>query len=110
MKRHLFCSINYLFRPQNPLDAAREEPIFLKKLTKGDANWSTKKVVLGWAIDTAKQIIALPSTNRDRIEDATAGIQNQAERVSKNKWYRLLGNFFSTVPSIAEAEGMFSRM
>ena len=28
MTRHLFSSIDYLFRPNNPLDMAMEEPIF----------------------------------------------------------------------------------
>ena len=57
MTRYLFRAIGKIFRPNNKDDIAREEPISLKKLHKGDAAWSTQKVVLGWAIDTVKQFI-----------------------------------------------------
>ena len=60
MTRHLFCAIDELFRPNDKDDIAQEEPISLKKLRKGDAAWSTKKVILRWAIDTAKQFLNLP--------------------------------------------------
>ena len=54
MTQHLFRAIEELFRPNNKDDIAREESISLKKFCKGDAAWSTQKVVLGWAIDTVK--------------------------------------------------------
>ena len=37
MTHHLFHSIDKILRPNNPLDVAREEPISLNKLAKGDA-------------------------------------------------------------------------
>ena len=60
MTRHVFHTIDELFRPNNKDDIAREEPISLKKLRKGDAAWITQKVVLGWAVDTLKQFLSLP--------------------------------------------------
>ena len=37
----------------NPTEAAwRKEPLSIKKLQKGDGNWSTSKQILGWDIDT----------------------------------------------------------
>ena len=65
MTRHLFRAINELFRPKENI--AREEPISLKKLCKGDAAWSTKKVILGWAIDTAKQVLTLPDDRKSSL-------------------------------------------
>ena len=47
MTRHLFRTVDELFCPNNKDDIAREEPISLKNLHKGDAAWSTQKVVLG---------------------------------------------------------------
>ena len=47
MTRHLFCAIDELFRPNTKDDTAREEPISLKNLRKGNATWITQKVVLG---------------------------------------------------------------
>ena len=60
MTRHLFCAINELFRLKNKDNVAWEEPISLNKLRKGDAAWSTQKVVLVWEINTVKQVLTLP--------------------------------------------------
>ena len=67
MTRHLFCAINDLFCPNNKDNIAREEPISLKKLRKGDAAWSTQKVVLGWAIDKVKQVLTLPDDHKTNL-------------------------------------------
>ena len=66
--------MNELFRPNNKENTAREETISLKKLRKGDAAWSIQKVVLGWAIDTVKQVLTLPDyckTNLLALLDTT---------------------------------------
>ena len=110
MKRHLFRAIDELFRPNNKDDIAREEPISLKKLRKGDTAWSTQKVVLRWTIDTVKQVLTLPddrNTNLLAMLDTTTPI---ARRCSRRRWHKLLGTLRSTVPAIAGAAGMFTRL
>ena len=67
MTRNLFRAIDELFRPNYKDDIAREEPISLKKLRKGDAAWSTKKVIIGWEIDTAKQVLTLPEDRKSSL-------------------------------------------
>ena len=64
MTRHLSRTIDEIFRPNDKYDITREEPISLKKLRKGDAAWSTKKVILGWEIDTEKQVPTLPEDRK----------------------------------------------
>ena len=64
---HLSSFIYSLFQTKNPLKMAREEPILLKKPAKGDAQWSTEKTVLVWAIKNSKQIIMPPSMHRDEL-------------------------------------------
>ena len=59
MTQHLFLTIYELFRLNTKDNNAREEPISLKNIRKGDAAWSTHKVILGWAIDTAKQALKI---------------------------------------------------
>ena len=39
----------------------RLEAISLKKLLKGEGSWNTRKVILGWTVDTARQTIELPA-------------------------------------------------
>ena len=47
----------------------------LKKLEKGDAQWITKKMVLGWAIDTDQEILMLPSMRRYKLAGSLAAIK-----------------------------------
>ena len=60
MMRNMFKIIDILFRPKNSTDIDRLDPISIKKLKKGDVIWSTKKTVLGWSVDTFKQVLTLP--------------------------------------------------
>ena len=69
MMRNIFHAIDKLFCPNNKYYIAREEPISLKKLHKGDAAWSTQKFVLGWLIDTVKQVITLPADRKTNLLD-----------------------------------------
>ena len=64
MTQHLFHAIDDIFQPNKKDDTAREEPISFKKLRKCDSAWSTQKVVLGWAIDTVKQVLTLPDDRK----------------------------------------------
>jgi hypothetical protein len=53
--------IDETFRPNDSSDPdGRREIISLKKLLKGDACWSTLKVVLGWLIDSDKEYRRIP--------------------------------------------------
>ena len=67
MTGHLFHTIDKIFRPNNKDDLAREEPISLKKLRKGDAAWSTQDFVLVWAIDTVNQVLSLPADRNTNL-------------------------------------------
>ena len=87
MKRHLFCAIDELFLPNDKENIAREEPISLKKLCKGDASWSTKKVILGWAIDTAKKVLTLLEDRKSSLLallDTGAPSASQCSRICWN--------------------------
>ena len=86
MTRHLFRAIDELFCPNDKDDIAREEPISLKKLCKGDAEWSTKKVILGWAIDTAKQVLTLPEDRKSSLISLLDTAPPSASQCSRRRW------------------------
>ena len=46
-----------------------KEPISESKLLKGDACWSTTKVILGWTLDTLRGTIELPAHRKLRLND-----------------------------------------
>ena len=68
VKRILFQSLDKVFRPVDSDDTSfRQEPASLKKLKKGDARWTTMKVILGWLLDTINKTITLPEHRADRL-------------------------------------------
>ena len=110
MTRHLFRTIHELFCPNNKEYIAREEPISLKKIRKGNAAWSTQKVVLGWAINTVKQVLTLPDDRKTNLLALLDTTPPSASRCSRRRWHKLLVTLRSTVPAIAGAAGMFTRL
>ena len=48
MLRHLFRSIEKVYRTNVDTNGLYKEPISMKKLSQGVASWSTKNTVLGW--------------------------------------------------------------
>jgi hypothetical protein len=59
--RHILHTIDRIFRPLEPSDPpARTEPISTKKLLKGDGTLTTRKLILGWIIDTISYTLELP--------------------------------------------------
>ena len=110
MTRHLFCAINNLFRPNNKDDIVWEEPISFKKLCKGYAVWNMHKVVLKWSINTAKQVLTLPDDFNSNLFSLIDTIPPSASRCSRRSWHKLLGNLRITVPDIAGAAGIFTRL
>jgi len=62
LRRILFHTIDDVFRPLDADDVpGRQEPISIKKLKQGDGAWATRKLVLGWIIDTATMTLELPA-------------------------------------------------
>ena len=108
--RHLFCASNDLFRPNNKNNISQEEPISLKKLRKGDAAWSTQKVILGWAIDTVKQVLTLPDDCKTNLLALLKTTPPSARQCSKKRWHKLLGTLCSTISTIPGAAGMLTRL
>ena len=113
MMRHLFRAIKKIFRPNTKDDTSQEEPISLKNLRKGDATWSTQKVVLGWAIDTVKQVLTFPEDIKIKLLDLIDPPTTPPPRTSqcsRRCWNKLLGTLRSTIPTISGASGMFTRL
>ena len=102
MTRHIFHSIDELFRPNDKDDTSREEP--------GDAAWSTQKFVLEWKIDIVKQVLTLLEDCKRNLLSLLNTIPPSASRCSQRRWHKLLGTLRITVPTIAGTAGMFTRL
>jgi hypothetical protein len=111
LRRVLFHTLDEVLRPKDQADPeARQEPISIKKLQKGDACWSTTKQMLGWLIDTIRETITLPPHRIERLHTIIHSITPNQRRVSLQKWHRILGELRSMALAIPGARGLFSHL
>ena len=111
VRRTLFATIDQVLRPLSAMDnPCRKEPNSTKKLAKGDAAWSTKKVILGWLIDTVRRSIELPPHRVQRLADILDDIPRHQRRTSRRKWQQLLGEIRSMTLAIPGGRGLLSQL
>lgn len=80
----------------------------MKKLRQGDACWATRKVVLGWEMDTVAGTLCLPPHRIDRLYALLDAFPPTRKRVPASAWHRLLGENHSMTPALPGARGLFS--
>ncbi len=111
IKRQFLHSLDQVFRPLDAADSPhRQEPASEKKFRKGDGTWCTRKLVLGWIIDTAHSTITLPPHRLARLHELLASIPRTLTRIATKRWHKLLGELRSMVTAIPGARGLFSSL
>ena len=109
VKRALLHALDKVFRPLEASDGPhRQEPASLKKLLKGDATWDTRKVILGWLIDTVRGTIELPPHRIERLHEILDGISPNQKVIAVKEWHKVLGELRSMSIAIPGARGLFS--
>ena len=109
VKRALLHSLDRVFRPVDAADAEyRQEPASIKKLKKGDGTWATRKVMLGWLIDTVAGTIELPPHRVDRLREILRSIPTHLRVIEVQRWHKILGELRSMSIAIPGARGLFS--
>lgn len=110
-RRRLFHCIDRVLRPLSADDPdTRQEPSSLKKLGKGDACLTTRKVMLGWLIDTVAETISLPPRRLQRLHDMLDSLPRSKRRIATNEWQKILGELRSMARAIPGLRGLFSLM
>jgi hypothetical protein len=108
LRRHLLHSVDeVLSRPTT--DEKRNEAISLKKLLTGDGSWGTRKLILGWIIDTAHQTLKLPPHRKQALHEIFSSLQG-LWRVSAKKWRSILGKLWFVAQAIPGSAGLFSAL
>jgi hypothetical protein len=106
----LFHTIDQFLRPLHPsYNQHRKEPISLKKLHKGDCKWATRKLLLGWIVDTVRETIALPLHRIERLHAILQHLLGR-RRISLKMWQQQLGELRSMVLALPGGKGMFSTL
>jgi hypothetical protein len=105
VKRTLLSSLDVVLRPLDDQENVhRQEPASVKKMLKGDATWATRKVVLGWILDTCTMTIQLPPHRVTRLFELLDSFALRQRRTTVNKWQKLLGELRSMVLGIPGGE------
>ncbi|KAI2499364.1 hypothetical protein MHU86_15146 [Fragilaria crotonensis] len=102
-------AIDEVFRPLDPTDPPdRKEPASVKKMLKGDAQWSTFKRILGWDIDTETSTLHLPIHRVDRLRELLSWLSPPHTQLSVKRWHQVLGELRSMSPALPGTRGLFS--
>jgi hypothetical protein len=112
LRRTLFTMLDEVLRPKKDAadGEARQEPISVKKLRKGNARWSTTKQMLGWIINTVQSTITLPPHRVERLFTILDSITPDQRRVSIQKWQLMVGELRAMAIAIPGARGIFSHL
>ena len=87
----------------------RNEAVSLKKLLKGDGSWATRKVILGWILDTIRQTIELPPHRKQLLADIFHDLASK-RRISEKKYRSYLGQLRFVAVAIPGSAGLFSAL
>ena len=108
VRRHLFHVIDAILA--QPLEGeSRNEAVSLKKMAKGDGSWHTRKLFLGWIVDSARQTLELPEHRKQEVEAIFQGLRG-ARRASAKNWRKLLGKLRFVALAIPGALALLSAL
>ena len=109
VKRILLQALDRVFRPLDENDTRfRQEPASVKKLRKGDACWTTSKIILGWLIDTVDKTIRLPEHRGDRLLEILNSIPTTQRSIATKEWHKIIGELRSMSVAMRGCTGLFS--
>jgi hypothetical protein len=92
VRRVLFDAVDQVLRPLDDTDTGtnREEPISIKKLRKGDGAWHTRKVLLGWMVDSTALTIELTPSKAQRLDELLE-LPSDKRYISLKTWQQIIG-------------------
>ena len=111
LRRVLLHANDLIIRPNDKADESqgRREPVSKKKMRKGEACWSTKKVILGWLVDTLRGTVDLPAHRKLRLLEIVGSVCNK-KRISVRQCQNLLGELRSMLLGVPGGKGLFSQL
>lgn len=111
VRSKLLMALDQVLRPLADTDRpfARKQPVSMKKLDKGDGAWTTRKLLLGWIVDTVRHTIELPPHRIDKLH-ATLSTLLHCKRVALKRWQQALGELRSMILAIPGGRGLFSTL
>ena len=109
LRQHLLHAIDEVLARPEVSQNQRQEAVSLKKLLKGDGSWGTRKVILGWVVDTVRQTIELPAHRKAELAEIFEGLKG-LKRIGHKRWQRTLGKLRFVSTAIPGSAGLFSAL
>jgi hypothetical protein len=109
LRGHLLRAIDQVLAQPTAKESHRNEAISLKKLLKGDGSWNTRKLILGWIVDTIRQTIELPPHRKETLAAIFEELAS-LKRVNSKKWASYLGKLRFVSVAIPGSAGLFSAL
>ena len=109
LRRHLLHAIDSVLAKPDVSSDQRNKAVSLKKMAKGDGSWSTREELLGWVVDTDRQMLELPPHRKLTLAKIFAELA-PLRRISAKKWHRILGKLRFISVAIPGSAGLFSAL
>ena len=106
LRVHLWRAIDMVLSDPSVSTTTRKEAMSLKKLKKGDGSWATRKLVLGWIIDTIRQTIELPPYRKIELAALFSDLHGR-QRISRKAYEKALGKLRFLSVAIPGCAGLF---
>lgn len=106
LRNHLLHAIDQVLATPDVSPRKRNEAVSMKKLLKGDGSWATRKLILGWIIDTVRQTIELPPHRKLMLAELFTELANTS-RVSNRRYQQILGKLRFVSTAIPGSAGLF---
>ncbi len=90
LRRNLLHAIDQVLDSPRKGKTKRNEAASIKKLLQGDSSWATRKLILGWIIDTLHQTLELPPHRKLALAEIFTSLA-ATSRVTAKKWQSILG-------------------
>jgi hypothetical protein len=109
LRGHLLHAIDQVLAQPSADETHRNEAISLKKLLKGDGSWNTRKLILGWIVNTIQQTVELPPHRKETLAQIFEELAT-LRRVNSKKWASYLGKLRFVSVAIPGSAGLFSAL
>ena len=90
MRDHLLHAVDDILDKPLPTEL-RNEAVSVKKLRNGDGGWATRKLILGWTLDSEQRTIELPPHRSEACVSLLRDLAS-SRRVRTKRWASAMGN------------------
>ena len=109
LRRNVLHAIDMVLDQPLPGETLRNEAASIKKLLQGDGSWNTRKLILGWIIDTLRGTLELPPHRIQRLHDIFESLRGK-RRMSVRKWQKIIGELRFMAIGIPGSAGLFGAL